>query len=426
MSKKLIEVYRKRAALAKEGVALTDKMSADGYEANDADTAKLTELQDAMKLAEIELDKVIADDERAAPFAARDDADTIVAAGAGGRVIDDKPGMMGFEDITDFALAVYKKDCGISVDPRLAATSVEGGSTTGDSFMVPPEMSAGIFELAVEQTDLFGMTFNEVTSRNQVQKLVDDSTPYSTNGVQAGWRAELDTMTGSNLHTEPVDVKLHQLFAFAEASEELLEDVPLLNSRLSRGATQAIAWKLDDGVIRGTGVGQLAGYLNSDALVTQAKESGQSADTVVADNVTNMFTRMYPNSINRASWIANINILPQLMSMTIGDQPVYIKPAGLADAPHGLLLGRPIIYTAHANTLGDVGDLVFADLQGYYTISKASGVKFAESIHLKFDTNEKAFRWLLRVGGQTMLDAPTDPEFGSTTMSHFVALAERA
>ena len=48
-----------------------------------------------------------------------------------------------------------------------------------------------------------------------------------------------------------------------------------------RKAGEKIAFKINDAIINGTGVGQPLGIFNATALVSQAKEGSQAADTVV-------------------------------------------------------------------------------------------------------------------------------------------------
>jgi hypothetical protein len=48
------------------------------------------------------------------------------------------------------------------------------------------------------------------------------------------------------------------------------------------------------------------------------------------------------------------------------------------------------------------------------------------SIHLRFDYNETAFRFLFAMDGQPWLNAPLTPFHGTNTLSPFVALATRS
>lgn len=423
--KKLFVLTNERTALAVRGRALVDKMNAEDYVTDPADQVAYDALKVDIEAKEVELAAASKLEEAMAPFAAVEGVPYTVPAQAINR---EEEGRAGFTSLGDFARSVHRAmnpNIGIR-DERLNQAAAHQEQGTGEAFMVPAAFANTIWDAVEEQNSFLDQTTSEITSQNQVSLPSDESTPWGANGIQALWRNELDQLTESNLLTETADVKLNELFAFATSSEELLEDVPLLNSRLERGASRAISWKLGEGIFRGDGAGKLEGFLNSPALVSQAKESAQSADTIVQANISKMYTRMFPSSINRAKWLGNIDILPQLQVMTIGNYPVYLPPSGLAAAPHGMLMGRPIEWTEHANTIGDVGDLVFADLTGYYTVRKATGVKFAQSMHLYFDYNKQAFRWVLRIGGQTLLSAPISPAYGGSTKSHFVALAERA
>ena len=82
--------------------------------------------------------------------------------------------------------------------------------------------------------------------------------------------------------------------------------------------------------------------MNSKALVTVAKESGQTMK-LVAENVANMVSRLLPSSFNRAHWEINPELLSALMMLKIGDMPIWTPPStGFNNAPGGFLLGRPI------------------------------------------------------------------------------------
>ena len=111
---------------------------------------------------------------------------------------------------------------------------------------------------------------------------------------------------------------------------------------------------------------------------------------------------------------------------TSSSVPSYFPPGGLADAPYGRLKGRPVIPTQAAQTLGDEGDITLVDLKSYMTLVKTGGMRSDVSMHLYFDYDIMAFRFILRIDGQPYLSAPIDPLHGTTTLSPFVTLAARA
>lgn len=344
----------------------------------------------------------------------------------------------GFESLDEFARVV--RDVGIGqplgqeaqdkVQRLYAATpgnAMSLNSDNGEGFPVPPAFRQAIWELVADDPlDLSNLVDAEPTAQNMVELAADESTPWGSAGVQARWRSEKASMTESQTDEVARVVKLNELYAFVLASDNLLSDRPRLRNRLSVKSAQAIRWKLTEAIIRGTGIGQPLGYLNAPALVSVAEDDSQDADTISVTNITNMYSRMLATSLARAVWIANTDVLPQLITLTIGDRPVYVPATGLAGAPFGTILGRPVIFTEHASTLGDQGDLMFVDPLGYYSPRRSSAPEFAESMHLFFDRGETAFRWTFRAGGQPYLSAPVAPPNSAPTKSHFVVLDERA
>lgn len=422
---KLHALKQKRAAFQADALKLQKKADDDTVEFTAEDVEAVDKL--SADLEDINA-KIAAAEKLEAITASLSDGDDKIVAKIPATAIDPvERDMQGFRDIGEYAIAVKDSILGNGTDDRLNAqnpTNPHRENNSDDGFMVPAQMRRDIWELVTEEPGLFEMVTAEDTISNQVDMLRDESTAWGGLGLQALWTGELDQLTPSRLNTDSDSLRLQKLYVFAEASEELIEDAPRLNSRLTRDAARAISWKLDEAIFDGSGAGQPEGILQSGSLVSQAKESGQSADTIVAANVLKMYSRQL--DIRNSVWIANTNTFPQLAQMTIGDQPMFQPPTGMAGAPFGTLMGRPIAYTDHAKTLGDEGDLVFASMRNYYMIKKANGVKFAESMHLFFDRDAQAFRWTVRINGQTFMSEPVTPNNGATTKSHFVALAERA
>src|SRR5207248_8188555 len=116
--------------------------------------------------------------------------------------------------------------------------------------------------------------------------------------------------------------------------QELQQDAPRLNERLTRKAAAAISWAASEAVMFGDGVGKPLGWMNSGALVTQAAEGGQTAGTIVAANVAKMLARLWFTPGGRQVFFLNPDAIPQLMTMTLGQQPIWTPPStGFQNAP---------------------------------------------------------------------------------------------
>lgn len=340
----------------------------------------------------------------------------------------------GFRDAADFGRAV-RSACSPSgsTDERLgrmyAAPSDYHRENVGSDggFLVPPGMRDEIWSLVFGEDDLLNTIDLEPTESNQVEFQADEWTPWGGTGVLAKWRNEASQMTPTKSTTDPRYVKLHELYAFCLSTDELLEDAPRLNNRLTVKASAAIRYKASDAILYGTGVGQPLGFFNASSRVSVAKESGQAADTIQAENVAKMLSRLLGGGSPRTFWLANSDCIPQIMTMTIGTQPIWTPPSeGFKQAPGGFLLGRPIKLSEHAKTVGDQGDIQLIDPTGYYGLRKTAGLKADSSIHLYFDYGITAFRWTFRFGGQPFLSAAVSPDNGSNTKSHYVVLDARA
>lgn len=347
-------------------------------------------------------------------------------------------GMFGFRNFGEFARAVKSANpkFGGETDKRLlqnAAATTYGNESTGQDggFLVPPDMRAEIMERVFGEDSLVSRTDRQRSSSNQITFPTDMTTPWGTSGIQAYWTGEGATKTQSKPAFENVTVKAHTLAALIPVTEELLEDAPALDGYLRRKAPEIIDFKVSDAILRGSGSGMPLGILNSPSLVTVGKESGQAADTIVAANVAKMYARMPARSRQSAVWVINPDAEAVLPLMTLGQMPVYLPPGGLSVSPYGLLMGRPVIPHQVMETLGDLGDIGFFDMNQYLTLTKtgggrdSNGMRADVSIHLWFDQDLVAYRFTIRLGGQPWWSASITPRDGSNSISPFLILEAR-
>ena len=342
----------------------------------------------------------------------------------------------GFANIAEFAHAVRSHFIGGPLDARLQAVlqaapttyHQEQGQTEG--VMVPPDFRADIWALVFGDPVLKLLQI-EPTSSNVVQFVKDETTPWGASGVQAYWRAEAGQMTPSKLATKLEQVPIHSLYAFALTTDELLDDAPRLASRLTTKASAAIIYKMVEAFMWGDGVGKPIGWMNSPALITQTKESGQSASTIVVANVFKMLSRVPASELAGSFWAANPDTIPQLGQLSIGYQPVWLNPAPNGDEPSmisgipAMFLGRPIVFSEHCQSLTTKGDIQLIAPQGYAAYQRSNGIQADTSIHLYFDYHIQAFRWTVRVGGAPILSAAISAAKGSNSKGHFVCIENR-
>jgi HK97 family phage major capsid protein len=219
----------------------------------------------------------------------------------------------------------------------------------------------------------------------------------------------------------------------------LLEDAPAMDAYLKRKAPAKIAFKVNLAIIQGTGAGQPLGILNSAATVSVAKETSQVADTLVGNNVIKMYSRMPAANRLNAVWLINQDIEPQLYKLSVPGTDnegnsvtgwgglIYMPPGGISGAPYGTLFGRPVVPTQACETLGDKGDIIFADMSQYLALLKSGpNPRVETSMHLWFDQDLMAFKFVLRIGGMPWWSSSISGRDGAPqTYSPFVTLDAR-
>lgn len=342
---------------------------------------------------------------------------------------DDK--QSGFKSMGDFMNAAHKSSVrGARVDERLnkAALSSYGNEGTGadGGFLVPEEYSEKIYSNVFSEGSILSMTDQITTAKNAVTFVSDETTPWGSSGVQVYWTEEANAITQSKPQLKYNTMRLHKIAALVPATEELLSDGPAMESLIAQKVGERLSYAIDDTIFHGTGAGQPLGILNAGCTVSQAKEGSQTADTVVANNVLKMYAKMLHRPGANPVWFVNQDVLPTLFSMSLNNNPLYLPSMQMADSPYGTLLGRPLVITQHCEKVGDVGDIIFADMSQYVTLSKSSGINAARSMHLWFDQEVEAFRFSTRIAGQPWMTSAVDSDNSAPDVSPFITLAARA
>lgn len=360
----------------------------------------------------------------------------------GGRLPTEDP-RGGFKCFSEFATKVKDADLsgGRKLDKRLieAETKAAGdGMAESESefggYLIPTEFRNQLLEIAIKKSNILNMALTIPMATNSLNIPYVAGTDHSAGlihgGIQFLWLDEDGDLTSSRPKIGKVQLRLKKVAGLVYASDEILQDSPIsMEPLLNRLFSDALAWQLDEVFINGTGAGKPQGILNAPCLVSVTKEPGQSAATLVFENILKMYQRMWDKS--NAIWMANDDTFQQLASMSLavgtGGAPVWLPAGGASGKPYDTLMGKPLVFTEHCQTLGTAGDIFFCDWSQYLVGQKSGGtVQFASSMHLKFDADQTAFRIIFRVDGQPWWPAPLTPRYSTQTLSPFVAVAVRA
>ncbi len=337
----------------------------------------------------------------------------------------------GYRTHRDFLLDVMQASLSGRDTERLkylkfkAAAGSDEHSTFSDpygGYLVPVGFSPDMMKIAPEDDPTQGRTMNvpmTVPILGFPARVDKDHSTSVSGGLRVYRRAEADTVSASRMTMELITLRANPLMGLSYASEELLNDSPQsFVAIIAAGFQDEFGSKILDERLNGTGTGEYLGVLNSPALVSVTRTTTGAVDYL---DILNMMSRCY--GYRNAVWMANHNVVPQLgqlqLAVGAGGSAIFVQSA--TEALPSTLMGRPLFYSEYMQSLGTVGDLLLINwsqyLEGTY-----QPLQSAESIHVRFVNNERAFRFTARNDGAPWWRSALTPRHGST-LSPYVALA---
>lgn len=297
-------------------------------------------------------------------------------------------------------------------------------------FLIPEILRAELLRVALEKA--------VVRSRARIIPMDSLTVPFPTvdstsnvssvfGGVVGYWTEEGATLTESQPRFGRIELRANKLVLYTEVPNELIADaLPSMNAFISEIFPEAIAWYEDVAFFVGGGAGEPLGFLNAPAAVN-VDRTGSSSGTVVWADVVNMYSRMLPQSLDRAVWIVSPDVLPALLQMVVGTNQAAIWigggnfASGAANPPMSML-GLPLIVSEKAAAVGTVGDINLVDF-GFYLVGDRQAMSARQSEDFRFQNDLTAFRVTERLDGRPWLTSPISPQNGSSnTLSPFVKL----
>jgi HK97 family phage major capsid protein len=301
-------------------------------------------------------------------------------------------------------------------------------------FIVPEEFRTEIMSVALESAI--------VRPRAQVIPMgtpslsfptVDASSNVSTvfGGIVVYRTEEGEEFVESQAKFARIKLDVTKQTALAYLTNEVIKDTRgALVAWLMQNLPAAMAWFEDLDYISGTGAGEPLGALNAanPALTVIAKRSGQAADTIVWENIIDMYARMLPQSLGSAVWMASPDVFGELATMALsvgtGGSAVWLTDAH--GTPQLTLLGRPIVMTEKApSVLGGQSDLSFVDFSKYL-IGDREDLSIETSAHVKFTSDQTTIRAIQRNDGRPAILSAITPQNNGPSLSPFITLGERA
>lgn len=352
---------------------------------------------------------------------------------------DDKKNLHLFDSLGEQLQSIVARAKSGEVDKRLsqinnAVQGVGTGAGADGAFAIQPDFAGAIIESALQNSPLLQRLDRYTCSNasNSAKWLRANETDVSTSvfgGIQMYWAAEGATVAASKPAFKEMRLDLEKMMGFMYATDEMLQDTAFLTGLAANGFSLASDRLLTEAVISGDGVGKPLGILNSGALVTVAKESGQAAGSFTGANAIRMQARAMPRNRERLCWLMHPDaeeLLPYL-AIQSGDASKFLwnPEGGLGAFDTQRVLNKPVLFDDNCKALGSAGDILLVDPYQYILLMKGTA-KQDWSIHVEFLTDQQCFRMVFRCNGAPKVDAPLTIKNSNKTRSPFVTLAARA
>ena len=340
----------------------------------------------------------------------------------------------------DFLVAVRNARSG-AIDPRLndirnqpAQFGSEGIGADG-GIAVPPDFREMIVNAVEGQDSLLPRTRRMTTSTNSVTMPVSAVAPWdNTQGITVHRVLEGGQKPPSKPALQGKQVTVHKSVVLVPVTDELLEDAPALNAYMNSHIPEIFAHEINDLLINGQGAAnnEAEGIMASGERIEVAAGTATAANPVTHETIKDMWSRMYAPWRRDAVWLAHQDIESCLSTIPFNDAPAA-SPAYPIFLPSGRSFrvavlhphGQPIISCMECQAPGTPGDLILWAPNRYVSLTKRGGVKADVSIHVWFDFDITAFRFVLRIGGCTLLNAPIEQRNGGNTLSSVVTVETR-
>lgn len=312
--------------------------------------------------------------------------------------------------------------------PGLIKNAMSESVPSDGGFLVPTELSTLIHNVSLENEIVMPRCFVQPMISNEIgvpAMTIGDHSSNLFGGFTASYTGETDTIDENSPKTRAMVLNAKKLTGMIRFSAELAEDIPGGMNQIINICGKGLSWYRDKSFLKGSGAGQPLGILNANCTIEVEKESGQVADSIAYENLTKMMGRLHPGCFSNAVWICQVSAIPQLLelSIAIGTGGSHIPVMSESDGTFKILT-RPVIFTEKTEKLGDRGDIILADFS-QYVVGLRGEMRFDQSIHAHFTTDELLARLIERHDGMPLWDSPLTIEDGVTTVSPFVTLEAR-
>jgi len=231
-------------------------------------------------------------------------------------------------------------------------------------------------------------------------------------GATVQWIDEAAAKPATQIVFNRITLSPYEVAAHVPISDRLLYNAPAIEQIVKTQLRGALIDAEENTFLNDTAAGTPTGIIDHAATITVARPAPGG---VVYQDLADMLAVFWGK---RGVWITGRDMLPQLMALQDPNNN-YIWQPNARDGNPGTIFGMPVLFSDHSPAMGDLGDVVLADLS-YYLIADGMGISMAVSPHQRFTENITLIKAWKTVDGSPWLTGPLPT---STPTSPFVELA---
>jgi HK97 family phage major capsid protein len=320
----------------------------------------------------------------------------------------------GFKTAEEFMNVAFSG----KADDRIIKIQNSGSANTGigseGGIVIPTEFSKIYWDRSLESEIIRpkATVWKMLSNERLVPMFNSQDTSTSIFGFISQWLPELGTATVQVPNLRGLKLKADKLGIFTSLSREISQDGLDFNKQLETAMVKAIGWSLDWAFLRGSGIGQPLGILNSGCKIVVNRSA---LNSVSYADLAKMHSKLLPGSFSSAFWVINQTALEKLTLMT--------DTGGNLLWTYGkTLFGLPVVITEKLPTLGSQGDVILID-PSFYCIGMRQEVQIDTSNAPGWTNDSISVRGLLRIAGIPMFSQPIK-QADSNEVSPFVVLGD--
>lgn len=275
------------------------------------------------------------------------------------------------------------------------------GSTGG--LLVPDQVSGELLEVREAQSVLRGL-FSSIQVDSDTLRIAQ-----VTQGLTAGWVAELAEKPVSDLAFGEISVNVFTKAGMAVASNQLLKNANRsVDQLIYRDLAKRLVALEEAAFIKGTGTGQPRGILNTSGIQTETVST--ATQTAVLNGIVSAIGKVYTNYygapdaivMHPRTWaylVTGVDSAGQYIVTQPGDDKRGVSDAipGFSSSPYyrGTLFGLPVYTSPHIPTNLGTGTNESTIIVGRFDeglILDNQGITLDSSEHVYFTSNQTIFR----------------------------------